>query len=94
MIIKGHWTHKADFPPFFIREIMCLPVRFPTHQTPSEKGSTLTGKNLLRKEWTPFSEGRKNNFDSCFLLSSLKVYPFPLTCWVILQVFFFFFVVC
>ena len=60
---------------------MSLPVFFSVHQTPSEKGSTLKGKNLLRGansfliELIPFLEGSQNDFDR---VASLKVCLFPL----------------
>ena len=41
-------------------------VCFSVHQSPSEKGSTLKGKDLLPFFpfiVDPFSEGRQNNFD-------------------------------
>ena len=48
-IIKHYMKMKLiDFLPFLQgRQIMWLFVCFPAHQTPSEKGCTLKGKNLF-----------------------------------------------
>ena len=44
-IIWGNWIHS---PSFLTRgQLLWLSVCFPAHQVPSEKGSTLKGKNLL-----------------------------------------------
>ena len=45
---------------------------------PSEKGSTLKGKNLFPNsfllEKTPFSEGSKNNFDRVVFLEIVSIF--------------------
>ena len=64
----------VDFSPF-LQGRQC-PVFFPVHQDPSEKGSSLKGKNLLPMgansfllEWSHF--GRElNNFER---VDSLKI---------------------
>ena len=70
--------HLIDLPPFLQgRQLLSLPVFFPTHQVPSKKGSTLKGKHLLpvganafllvlipfQKGVTPFQKGVQNNFE-------------------------------
>ena len=51
----------------------------PAQQNPSEKGSTLKGKNLLPNsfllELTPFQEGGKNKFD---IYIHVKMCPVPI----------------
>ena len=45
---SGELLHLVDFPPFLQgRQLLWLPVSFSEHDTPSDKGSTLRGKNLL-----------------------------------------------
>ena len=64
-------THSGFLPFLQGRQILLLPVSFPAHLVPSEKGSTLKGKNLLPRgansfllEKIPFQKGVKE-FDSC-----------------------------
>ena len=45
--LKG-WMHLVGFLPFVHgRQLQWLPVCLPAHQSPSEKGPTLKGKNLF-----------------------------------------------
>ena len=72
-VIRSHWYLKElDQQLNFYqgRQLLWIPVCFTVGQTPSEKGSTLTGKNLLPRgggggansfciEKTPFQKGDK-----------------------------------
>ena len=68
---KENWIHYIDLPSFFTRKITFITSCFcPVHQSPSEKGSALKGKNFLPTGDDPFSEGRLKQF---WQLPTLKV---------------------
>ena len=79
--LKGLDTFFHHLPHFLfaflntkplLKTFTTLPVCFSEHQTPSEKGSTLKGKNLLPRaansfllEWTYFKKRAKQFWKSC-----------------------------
>ena len=52
------------FPAFLLqgRKLLWLPICFPAHQTPSEKGFNLKGAKFFSFRVDSFSIGRQNNF--------------------------------
>ena len=58
----GAMTPSAEFLFSQEMQFLWLPVWFPVHQAPSEKGYSLKGKNFLSRRVNPFSEGGKIYF--------------------------------
>ena len=71
-----NYIHLVGFPA---REPICLTTCLLSYTSPSEKGSTLKGKNLLpRSKFFPFrvdlfSEGRQNESDRVTALENVSV---------------------
>lgn len=63
---RNRYTWYVFCTPFFKRrQLLRLPVCFPTDQAPSEKGSTVKGKNSFLLEKTPIDKEGRNHFENC-----------------------------